>query len=245
MNRVSASSRDALPCGAGRGPVCDACVEAANGFLLVGRVPNADSKKRTRLDRDARRERLLEVGIELFKARPYDAISIDEIAEAAGIAKGLLYHYFPTKRRFYVETVRAAAEHFGALISEASPRTRAKEERVRGSLDAYLDYVQNHSVGYEHLMKSGVGLDPEIQAIIEGQRTALAQRILSDLGVDPIPPALPLAIRAWLGFVEAGSLEWLRSPAISRTALRSIFEATLPVTIAAALDPAFANDADD
>jgi AcrR family transcriptional regulator len=53
---------------------------------------------RTRLDVDERRTQLVELGLEHFGERAYDDVSIDAIAEAAGISKGLLYHYFPTKR---------------------------------------------------------------------------------------------------------------------------------------------------
>ena len=64
---------------------------------------------RARLDVDARRRQLLALGTALFGSRPYDEVSIDEVARTAGISKGLLYHYFPTKRDFYVATVREAA----------------------------------------------------------------------------------------------------------------------------------------
>ena len=62
---------------------------------------------RTRLSVDARREQLIELGEELFSARPFDEISIDDIAARAEISKGLLYHYFGSKRDFYVAVVRS------------------------------------------------------------------------------------------------------------------------------------------
>src|SRR6185503_20426450 len=72
--------------------------------------PPPKSQPRVRLEVDARRAQLLEVGRELFTTRCYDDLSIDEIAQAAGISKGLLYHYFPGKRVYYVESLREAAE---------------------------------------------------------------------------------------------------------------------------------------
>ncbi|MBC7173252.1 MAG: TetR family transcriptional regulator, partial [Polyangiaceae bacterium] len=41
---------------------------------------------------EERREQLLELGLELFSTRTYEDLSIDEIAQAAGMSKGLLYH---------------------------------------------------------------------------------------------------------------------------------------------------------
>ena len=65
---------------------------------------------RQRLTVDARREQLLGLGMELFSTRAYEEVWIEEIAERAGVSRGLLYHYFPTKRDFYVAVARAAVE---------------------------------------------------------------------------------------------------------------------------------------
>ncbi|MBP6848431.1 MAG: helix-turn-helix transcriptional regulator, partial [Kofleriaceae bacterium] len=68
----------------------------------VARVTKRRPGRRIRLDNDARRAQLLELGQKAFAERTYDEVSIDDIARAAGISKGLLYHYFPTKRDLYV-----------------------------------------------------------------------------------------------------------------------------------------------
>src|SRR5256885_4812542 len=81
---------------------------------------------RIRLDLDARREQLMRVGLELFSTNSYDAVSIDEIAARAGISKGLLYHYFPSKREFYVAGVRAAAAQLREVV-EPDPELPAAE----------------------------------------------------------------------------------------------------------------------
>src|SRR5258707_513482 len=65
--------------------------------------------RRVRLQIDERRSQLLELGIKLLSAHSYDDISIDQVAETAGISKGLLYHYFGGKREFYVEAIREAS----------------------------------------------------------------------------------------------------------------------------------------
>src|SRR5687768_17791719 len=77
---------------------------------------------RLRLETDERRKQLVELGLEWFGAKAYDEVSIDDIAEAAGISKGLLYHYFPTKRAFYTACVgEAAAQLLDAITSAAKP----------------------------------------------------------------------------------------------------------------------------
>src|SRR5437879_6222914 len=79
---------------------------------------------RRRLSVDQRRAELLRIGMELFSTRAYEEIWVEEIAELAGISRGLLYHYFPTKRDFYVAVSRAAAAQ-----RCATGRTRARDDR--------------------------------------------------------------------------------------------------------------------
>src|SRR5947209_10404289 len=74
-------------------------------------------RRRRRMSVQARREELLSVGIELFSTRAYDEIWVEEIADRAGVSRGLLYHYFPTKRDFYVAATRRAAAEAGQLTA--------------------------------------------------------------------------------------------------------------------------------
>jgi AcrR family transcriptional regulator len=61
--------------------------------------------------------------MDLFAARAYEHIAIDDLAAATGISKGLLYHYFRGKRDFYVQTIRAASLRLRRL-SEPDRRWR-------------------------------------------------------------------------------------------------------------------------
>ena len=171
------------------------------------------SQPRTRLALDERRAQLLAIGLELFSSRSYDEISIDDIAAAAGVSKGLLYHYFPTKRDFYVAGLRAAAAELSALTEP--DLSLAPPERLRHSLSAYLDYVEHHAIGYRSLMRGGIGSDAEVRSILEATRSGTEARVLEGMGIDEPSQAVRLALRGWLAFVEEASLEWLdrREPA--------------------------------
>ena len=61
---------------------------------------------RTRMSREARQDQLLQLGAELFADRSYEDVHIEELSEVAGVSRGLLYHYFPTKRAFFAAMVR-------------------------------------------------------------------------------------------------------------------------------------------
>ena len=72
-------------------------------------LPSGEPGARARFSVDERRAQLLELGLRLFGDRSYDDVSIDDIAREAGVSKGLLYHYFGSKRVFYAACVEHAA----------------------------------------------------------------------------------------------------------------------------------------
>jgi AcrR family transcriptional regulator len=190
------------------------------------------SQPRTRLGTDERRAQLLEVGVALFSSRSYDEISIDDIAAAAGVSKGLLYHYFPTKRDFYVAGLREAAAQIVALTEPDA--ALPPPARLRQSLGAYVDYVESHAVGYRSLMRGGIGSDAEVRAILDEIRAAIERRVLDGMDVETPPEALRLALRGWMAFVEEASLDWLDRRAPAREALLDLFIAVLGAAIDAA-----------
>lgn len=173
---------------------------------------------------DERRQQLVALGLELFGERNYDDISIDEIAQRAGISKGLLYHYFPSKRHFYVDTVRAAARQ---LLEETEVHVEgvAALDALREGLSAYLSYVDRHATAYSALLRSGIGADPEVLEIVEDTRNAFVARLLAGLGVGlaEAPPPLRAALRGWVGMVEAASLDWIDHRDLTREQMHDLF----------------------
>ena len=90
----------------------------------------------TRLENDERRRRLLELGARLFTEHAYDEISMSQIARAAGISKALLYHYFPSKRDYFVATLAGGAEELRARAMQiASALAEAHSRQAAGGED--------------------------------------------------------------------------------------------------------------
>jgi AcrR family transcriptional regulator len=183
---------------------------------------------------DERRRRLLEVGLELFSGRSYDDVSIDDIAAAAGISKGLLYHYFRSKRDFYVAGLRVAAEDMRAR-TEPDPELPA-HERLRAGLDSYLEFVERYDVAYASLLRGGVGSDPEVATIVEESRTTVIDRVLEPLEGTPPDPLLRLALRGWIGYVEGASLDWLDRRDADRETLRELLMRALAAAVLASAE---------
>lgn len=184
---------------------------------------------RIRLQVDVRRQKLLELGIDLFSGHSYHELSIDRIAKAAGISKGLLYHYFPSKRAYYVETVRFSASRWLDLTEGAA---RAVNEGgpsfdgvVRG-LMAFFEQVQKHARAYTTLLRGGLGADDELLRIVERTRQEFLTRIFRRL-TDAPTPIQRTAVRGWLGSVEAASLDWLEHGDIPMARLCEVLAASL------------------
>ncbi len=186
---------------------------------------------------DSRREQLLDVGRDFFSKRHYKDVWIDDIAAAAGVSKGLLYHYFPSKRDFYVAAIRAEAED---MRQRTKPRTDLPpEEQLRGSLDVYLDYVEDHEAGYRTLF-GGTASDPELVAIIRHYDELQVARLLEALTGGQSPEALRTALHGWIASNRAVVLDWLDRREMGREDLRELMVHALTGFVQAAqqVDPA-------
>lgn len=171
---------------------------------------------RARLDTDTRRHQLLQVGRALFATRPYDGVSTAEITDAAGISKGLLFHYFGSKRGFYLATLASVAEEI-LVATDPGPDTPF-DEAVRQALWAYLVYARDHRALYSALARGGIGSDPECFAVVQRVRDLSVARMMDKLGA-PVDGALRLRLAGWLGLVEHGLLAWLEHGGSSLEAL--------------------------
>jgi AcrR family transcriptional regulator len=183
-----------------------------------GDLPESSHSPRTRLAVNERRARLLRVGCELFAECCYESLSIEDIARRAKVSRGLLYHYFPNKRDFYAEVIRAGARE---LLAETEPPPGldllASFER---GLDAYLDYVEKHARTFTPIFRGSAMCEPDIREILEATREALVSRMLG---------ALPYrsnrvrnALRGFIGYVEGAVLDWLEHRDVSRAELTSV-----------------------
>jgi AcrR family transcriptional regulator len=177
------------------------------------------------------REHLLGVGRRLFGERAFDEISIDDIAAAAGVSKGLLYHYFEGKRGLYVATLQAEA---ATLLAETEP----DPDELDSGLDAYLDYVETHRLGWLALMRGGVGSDAEVSAIVEGTRQAIVDRLARTVGDEPL---MRTAMRGWVGMVEAAATDWVERGDVEREQLRALLADALHHAVQSADALAVAN----
>ncbi|MFB7412131.1 TetR/AcrR family transcriptional regulator [Streptomyces sp. NPDC056202] len=162
-----------------------------------------------RLSVEARRGQLLEAAQELFAHRTPEDVSLDDVAEAAGVSRPLVYRYFPGgKQQLYEAALRSSADALNHCFTE--PPAGPPTERLGRVLDRYLAFVDEHDAGFSALLRGGsVAETSRTTAIVDEVRRAAAEQILVHLGVDRPGPRLNMLVRTWIAAVEAASLIWL------------------------------------
>lgn len=188
---------------------------------------------RTRLSPDQRRAQLLDLGVQLLATRSVDELSIDLLAEEAGISRGLLYHYFGNKHAFHEAVVRRAADD---LIAQTAPPPGGEPlERLLASVAAYVDYVVANYEGYLSLVKGAAGGNETLRRIYDEARSALSERMFEQ---DPQGTFVPdtasarLVVRGWAAMTEELVLTWKVEPGdVTREQLLEIITAALPALI--------------
>lgn len=191
-------------------------------------------EKRTRLSPEARRAQLVDLGTQMLAARSIDEVSVEEIADQAGVSRGLIFHYFGSKQGFLLAVVRHLSEQ---MIEATEPDPHLEPlAQLSQSLTAYLDYVTENRDGFVSLLRGSATGDAEMRQVFEDTRTALTNRVLERTPLIGIPrsPRVELAVRGWIAFVEETVITWLREPKLSRAELLELLNWALP---ALALSP--------
>ncbi|MGW3730440.1 TetR/AcrR family transcriptional regulator [Streptomyces sp. NPDC000851] len=188
----------------------------------------------------ARRAELIAIGRRLFADTSYDALSMDDIARQAHVAKGLIYYYFHSKRGYYLAIVQDSVADlvtFAAGGLELPP-----VERVHRTIDGYLRYAEHNHAAYRTIVSGGVGFDTEVQAIRDGVREAIVATIAEGAyGRRQIDPLARMGLLGWVCAVEGATLDWIDRPELSRDTMRELLVKTLGGALRAIeeLDPAY------
>ncbi|MBT2396420.1 TetR/AcrR family transcriptional regulator [Streptomyces sp. ISL-100] len=163
-----------------------------------------------RLSVEERRSQLLGAALSLFAHRAPEEVSLDDVAEAAGVSRPLVYRYFPGgKQQLYEAALGSAADELKLCFAE--PQTGPLTRRLTRALDRYLTFVGQHDTGFSALLQGGsVAETSRTTATVDGVRRAAAEQILTHLGVaGTAGPRLRMMVRTWITAVEAASLIWL------------------------------------
>ncbi|MCX5337883.1 MULTISPECIES: TetR/AcrR family transcriptional regulator [unclassified Streptomyces] len=189
----------------------------------------------------ARRAELIAIGRRLFADTSYDALSMDDIARQAHVAKGLIYYYFQSKRGYYLAIIQDSVADL--VTFAASGLQLPQVDRVQRTIDSYLRFAEHNQAAYRTVVSGGVGFDAEVHAIRDSVREAIVATIADGAyGRTDISPLARMGLFAWVCSVEGATLDWIDRPAqLTRDTMRELLVKTLGATMRAIeeLDPSF------
>ncbi|HEY3509897.1 MAG TPA: TetR/AcrR family transcriptional regulator, partial [Kribbella sp.] len=137
-----------------------------------------------RLTADDRKKQLVKIGLMMLRTKPIHELSIDEIASAAGISRGLLFHYFPSKRDYYVAVISAAGRR---LLRVTKPDdSLAPEQQLREMLTQFVAFIERRRAAYISFVRGAAGGDDFAVEVYDATRASLTKRILTYLGTPEI-----------------------------------------------------------
>jgi AcrR family transcriptional regulator len=190
----------------------------------------------TRAERAAvTRQKLLDAAVEQFLDKPYDEVSVQDIATAAGVAYGLVAHHFDNKRGLQLDAVREISRRLEPGPLPPGPTSL----QIRHLARAHFAAIERHPVAYVGLM---LGTDAETRAIFDASRERSIKLVAPVLDLDPDRPAVRLALRACFAAVDEAAIVWLQDGRqLPVDGVIELLMATLAELLrqAAKLDPAF------
>jgi len=170
--------------------------------------------KRLRLPPDERRELIIESAAGLFGSGPYSQVTTTDIANAAGVARGLLNHYFSDKRGLYLEVVRRAV--LLPSLEDSPPKpTGTPDEKVDTAVSWFLDSIESQAANYLSVLETAGSTD-DIAPILQQAEDVAAQRVLQLLGLDDADAHSLAIVRTYGGMAKATVYEWLRRETLTR-----------------------------
>ena len=183
--------------------------------------------KFARLDPAERREQILDAANGLFAERGYEGVSIDDIANDAGVTRGLVHHYFGGRKEVFV----ALLETVGTIREEEAlrpPVGRSGHARVADSVSRWLDWTQANRTIYLAATAPGDDVaDPDVRRFVADlvQRAVVLLTVFhSDLAEDSA--RLRYALECWTGLNRVATRRWLRGEA-TREATEELLTSTL------------------
>src|ERR1700733_15380052 len=142
---------------------------AQDRSVTVGDANLARSPTRRQAQAKLTRRKLLEAAVKHFSARHFDDVAASDITETAGVAQGLLFHYFENKRGIYLEALRDAADRLNAAATPP-PNDGSPGEQFRQMLRAHLAYFSEHDGLALRLVLGGSGGDPGEWEVFDASR---------------------------------------------------------------------------
>ena len=120
----------------------------------------------TRLSAARRRRQLVEVALRVFAERGFHDASMNDIAEAAGVTKPVLYQHFNSKRELFSELLTDVGAELQETITKAVAAAQSPHEMVELGFGAYFRYVDQHRDAFQLFYGGGLGRDAGFSEVV-------------------------------------------------------------------------------
>jgi len=166
---------------------------------------------RTRLPRAEREQQMLESARELFAARGYAAVTMDEVAAAVGVTKPLLYNYYGNKEQLFLACMKPAADALVTAVVSAVQSAQDAPEALRAGIHAFFAFLDSDGEAWRVLHDDSLPSGGEIAQRIGEYRARMEARVTASLQERTESRAVePLSV-AIFGAAEALGRWWLRT----------------------------------
>ena len=158
-----------------------------------------------RLPAEQRRTQLLSVAVQVFGERGFHSTSMDEVAEAAGVTKPVLYQHFPSKRALYRELLDDVDAQLVSELVVATDAAPSGRERVEAGFAAYFRFVTENRAAFRLLFGASVRNDPEFSAVAERTIDRIAALVADLIQIEAPAGHRRVLAHAIVGMAEATS----------------------------------------
>src|SRR3954454_6746245 len=188
-------------------------------------APPKSQASRKRLSAEDRRGTILDAALAVFSRRGYNGASIDEIAQAAGISKALIYEHFPSKKDLHVSLLERHVQEIFISLSQTADTDDPGEVRLRNGVDAFLQWVETHPEAFRLLFRDT--FEPEVAEVLNRLQNQATGAIAALIALEPAEPGprdsetdFALAIEAMAQQLSGGAqslaIWWQQHPGIER-----------------------------
>lgn len=163
-----------------------------------------------RLPAAERRQQLLDVALDVFSRKGFHEASMNDIADAAGVTKPVLYQHFRSKRELYLELLREMGDRLGEAVGKATASAAGPRQQVEAGFEAYFRWVTENQGGFQVLFAGDTRRDREFVAEVLKVETEIADAIAQLIVVDGLSEERRrLLAYGIVGISETTSRHWL------------------------------------
>src|SRR4051812_8003488 len=130
-----------------------------------------------RLPAARRRRQLLDVALEVFAANGFHATSMEQVADAAGVTKPVLYQHFGSKRNLYLELLQDVGSQLTEAIAKAVTEAGSPRQQVEAGFRTYFHFVAGNMSAFTLLFGSGARRDEEFSDTVRKVEEGFAELI--------------------------------------------------------------------